>query len=117
MGRFRLNKVRFYPREVSRQVPELNMATQKQLVDKKREASPGVLGHITHKGANISLLATEAASTSNYRGFINLFLLIFLVQNTRLVLENLNKYGFMFNMPMTLATDQTSFHLLVILAV
>jgi len=46
-----------------------------------------------HKSAVPSLLSSESPK-QNYRGFVNLFLIVFIVLNVRLIIANVLKYGF-----------------------
>jgi hypothetical protein len=58
-----------------------------------------------HKGETISLLSSEATKQADYRGFINLAILFFLVANARLVIDNLTKYGWMLKSPVDVIFD------------
>jgi diacylglycerol O-acyltransferase-1 len=71
---------------------------------KPRKQDGGVLGYNPHKGTSISLMSTESENT-NYRGFLNLAVLIILVTNFRLALENLEKYGLLIRSPHLILLD------------
>ena len=57
-----------------------------------------VVTYVPHSNPSVSRLATEATE-QNYRGFVNLAVIIIVVMNVRLILENLNKYGFLLHSP------------------
>lgn len=51
-----------------------------------------------HISESISLLSSEAPSP-NYRGLLNLGVIILIVANSRLIIENMIKYGLLLTIP------------------
>ncbi|KAI9226715.1 MAG: MBOAT, membrane-bound O-acyltransferase family-domain-containing protein [Piptocephalis tieghemiana] len=81
---------------------------------RRRASDGGVSGHAfqVHTTCQPSPLSKEATPGS-YRGFRNLAMLLFVANNTRLVVENYLKYGLRIGLPFTLG----SFSLIPALAV
>jgi hypothetical protein len=76
-------------------------SSDKTLTPKQRtvRTASAVLSYTAHRGETISLLSSEATKQADYRGFINLAILFLLISNARMVIENLNKYGWMLRSP------------------
>jgi len=75
-----------------------NLKAIKKIEKKKPTAFTFPASRPMHKGVKHSLLSSESQN-QNYRGFFNLGVIILIVTNSRLIIDNMLKYGLLLGFP------------------